>query len=85
MDCYQARCAERPVWQLILTYRPHEPGAAPVAFDSATCSCWNHRAQLLRTYGGARGVARIQTSLRERGVDPSMADQTIASLTPIFG
>ena len=84
MSCYQAGCGERPTWQLKLTYRAREPGAEPVAVDGATCACWNHRVQLLRSYGGARGAPRIQSSLRARGIDPAMADHTIASLTPIF-
>jgi hypothetical protein len=83
MDCYQVGCRERPTWQLKLVCR--EPGAEPaVAVDVAKCACWNHRTQLLRSYGGARGAPRRQSSLRERGFDPAMADQAIASLTPIF-
>jgi hypothetical protein len=84
MGCYQAGCGERPTWQLMLSYRTREPGAEPVAIDGATYACWDHRAQLLRSYGGARGVPRLQSSLRERGVDPAIAAQTSASLAPIF-
>jgi hypothetical protein len=84
MECYQSGCSERPSWLLRLTYRPREPGAKPLAFDGNACACWNHRAQLLRSYGGARGALRIQAALRERGVDPAMAEQTVASMTPIF-
>jgi hypothetical protein len=85
MGCYQAGCAEKPTWQLKLTYRLSEAGAEPVVFHGAACACWDHRAQLLRLYGGTRGALRIQASLRERGVDPAMAEQASASLTPIFG
>jgi hypothetical protein len=85
MECYQVGCSERPVWQVKLTYRSTEPGAEPVVLSADTGACWNHRAQLLRLYGGARGEARIQIALRNRGVDPSMADHTKALLTPIFG
>jgi hypothetical protein len=83
MGCYQAGCGERPTWQLKLIYRARAD-AEPVAVDGATCACWNHRVQLLRSYGGARGAPRMRSSLRERGIDPAMADQAIASLTPIF-
>jgi hypothetical protein len=69
---------------LRLTYRPSETGAKPVVFDGNARACWTHRAQLLKSYGGARGALRIQASLRERGVDPAMAGQTVASMTPIF-
>ncbi|OFX26499.1 MAG: hypothetical protein A2V77_22090 [Anaeromyxobacter sp. RBG_16_69_14] len=85
MECYQLGCGERPVWQVTLTYRSVEPGATPVVLSEETGACWKHRAQLLRLYGGARGAARIQTALRNRGVDPGMADLTKALLTPIFG
>lgn len=84
MECYQAGCAERPTWQLRVIYRPSEPGAQPIALESAKCACWNHRAQLVRSYGGARGALKIQASLRERGVDPMIAAHAVASVTPIF-
>jgi hypothetical protein len=85
MGCYQAGCGERPTWQLKLTYRLSEPGAEPVVLHGTACACWNHRAQLLRLYGGTRGALRIQASLRERGVDPGHTEHATASLTPIFG
>ena len=85
MQCYQAGCSERPTWQLTLTYRPSAPGAEPVAFGNATCSCWKHRAQMIRSFSGARAAVRIQASLRRWGVDPAMAGQTKATVMPIFG
>lgn len=85
VKCYQAGCVERPTWQLKLTYRPSDPGAEPVTFPIDACACWSHRQQLLRSYGGARGALRIRTSLQGRGVDPAMAERTVASVTPIFG
>lgn len=84
MVCYSAGCVERPTWQLRLTYRPSEPGAEPVAFDSSACACWNHRAQLVRAFAGARGALRIQAKLRERGIDPEVAERTVAEVKPIF-
>jgi hypothetical protein len=84
MGCYQAGCGERATWQLKVIYRARAPGAEPVAFADATCTCWDHRAQLLRSYGGARGAPKMQSFLRERGIDPALADQTSAALTPIF-
>ncbi len=84
MECYQTGCGERPVWQLTLTYRPSIPGAEPVILNGETRTCWQHRAHLLRLYGGARGVARIQTDLRNRGIDTSTVSQTKVVLTPIF-
>lgn len=84
MECYQTGCGERPTWQLKLTYRPRDPGERPVAFAGTACACWNHRAQLLRSYGGARGALKIEASLRARGADPGMAEQTSASMVPIF-
>ena len=88
MVCYQTGCAERPTWQLNLTYRPRGSGAGAgagaVALDTSTCACWDHRAQLLRSYCGARGAAKVGSLLRVRGLDPGMADQTVASLAPIF-
>ncbi len=85
MECYQSGCAERPAWRLMLTYRPTDPGEKPVAFPVDVCACWGHRAQLLRSYGGSRGALRIQKSLRDQGVDPAMAERTVASMVPIFG
>jgi hypothetical protein len=84
MGCYQAGCGERPTWRLKLIYRALQPGAERVAVDGDRCTCWNHRLQLLRSYGGARGAPRMKSSLRERGIDPALSDQTVASLTPIF-
>lgn len=84
MDCYQSGCAQKPAWQLKLIYRPNEPGEKPVAFQVDACACWGHRAQLLRSYGGAQGASRIESLLRDRGVDPRMAERTVASMTPIF-
>jgi hypothetical protein len=84
MECYHPGCAEKPAWQLKLVYRPGDPGEKSVAFQVDACACWNHRAQLLRSYGGARGAQKIESSLRDRGVDPAMAERTVASMTPIF-
>lgn len=84
MECYQPGCAERPSWQLMLTYRPSDPSEEPTAFPVEARACWSHRAQLLRSYGGSRGAMRIQRSLRDRGVDPRMAERTVASMIPIF-
>ena len=85
MECYQVGCGERPVWQVTLSYRPGGPGAAPVVLSEDARTCWRHRAQLLRRYGGARGATKIESTLRSRGVDPSMANDAKALLTPIFG
>jgi hypothetical protein len=84
MDCYQSGCAERPAWQLRLVHRPSKPGEELASFQVDVCACWSHRAQLLRSYGGARGALKIASSLRDRGVDPRMAERTVASMTPIF-
>jgi hypothetical protein len=84
MGCYQSGCAERPAWQLKLICRPSEPGGKLVAFQLDSCACWSHRAQLLRSYRGARGALKIESSLRDRGADPGMAERTVASMTPIF-
>jgi hypothetical protein len=85
VECYQVGCAERSVWQVTLSYRPGGPDAAPVVLDGGACTCWQHRAQLLRQYGGARGATKIESSLRNRGVDPCMANDAKALFTPIFG
>jgi hypothetical protein len=84
MDCFHFGCRERSTWQLKLVYRMCGPGAEPVAVDGDRCACWTHRAQLLRSYAGARGAPRRRFSLRGRGIDPELADQASASLTPIF-
>ena len=84
MGCYQAGCGERPAWQLKLTYRPTDPSERSVVFQGTATACWKHRAQLLRSYGGARGAVKTEASLRERGADPAMAERTSASMTPIF-
>jgi hypothetical protein len=84
MECYQVGCGERPVWQVTLSYRPGGPGAAPVVLDPGARTCWQHRAQLLRRYGGARGVTNIESTLRRKGVDPSTVRDAKAELTPIF-
>jgi hypothetical protein len=85
MECYQTGCGERAVWQVTLSYRPGGPDAPPVVFDGDARACWQHRAQLLRQYGGARGATKIESTLRSRGVDPSMTSDARALLTPIFG
>jgi len=85
VECYQVGCGERPVWQVTLSYRPSAPGAAPVVFNADARACWQHRAQLARQYGGARGATKIESTLRNRGVDPGTANDAKALLTPLFG
>jgi hypothetical protein len=84
MECYQAGCGERPVWQVTLSYRPGATDAAPVVFKADMSACWRHRAQLLRQYTGGRGAPKVESTLRDRGVDPGTANDAKALLTPIF-
>ena len=90
MECYQVGCGERPVWQVTFSYRSADPGATPVVLSGETGACWNHRAQLLRLYGGARGAdgcgsVDVQHHALTAFELAGRPDVTKALLTPIFG